>query len=186
VTHSLPEDLLQALRARAQSDAPSDFPPILRQRPAKALSARKIAKAEATLGFGIPTPIRDVYELVANGGFGPGHGLIGLVGGVLSDLTMDVVQDYQLRVQQDIDDPAYFWPRGVLPICHWGCAIYSCIDCRVPEATVIRFDPNPVDGDWGIAWGLESESFTLWLNRWAAGVELFESGTPDGSFTIDR
>ncbi|SRR6266566_7895503 len=25
--------------------------------------------------------------------------------------------------------PSHFWPERFLPICHWGCAIESCLDC---------------------------------------------------------
>jgi hypothetical protein len=186
VPASLPEDLLRELRERAGSENPSDFEPMPPQRPAGALSQRELARAEQELGFPLAAALHDVYGLVANGGFGPGYGLIGLVGGVVSDLGKDVVDEYRMRVQLDAEDPEYFWPAGVLPLCHWGCAIYSCVDCRTPEASVIRFDPNPVGDDWSIAWGLESPSLTHWLGRWLAGEELFESGTPNGSFVIRR
>jgi len=145
-----------------------------------------LAKAEQMLGFALPDPLHDLYHNVANGGFGPGYGFIGLMGGVKSDLNTDVVEDYRLRLMEDEQDPGYFWPVGVLPVCHWGCAIYSCIDCRLPEARVLRFDPNPVDEDWSVAWGCESSSLSLWLRRWLLGEELFESGTPDGTFAIER
>lgn len=186
MTPGLPDDVLAALQARSKSDDPCDFAPANPQPPGKPLSARRIERVERELGLALPSALRAFYGQVANGGVGPGYGLIGLRGGVKSDLDTDVVDDYRLRLQNDEEDPAYFWPPGVLPVCHWGCAVYSCIDCRSPEARVLRFDPNPVDQDWTVAWGSESESLTTWLRRWLAGEEQFESGTPDGSFSIER
>ena len=99
--------------------------------------------AERELGLPLPLPVREVYGRVANGGFGPGYGLTGLVGGVESDLNADVVADYRLRLRPDGHDVAYFWPEGVLPVRHWGCAIYSCINCRMPEARGAALRPEP-------------------------------------------
>jgi hypothetical protein len=32
--------------------------------------------------------------------------------------------------------------RKILPICTWGCGIYSCLDCAKPEAPVSTFNPQ--------------------------------------------
>ena len=40
-----------------------------------------VAGAEAQLGFALPQLLRDIYLRVANGGFGPGYGLLGIDGG---------------------------------------------------------------------------------------------------------
>ncbi len=186
MTLGLPSDLMASLRARLQSAEPCDSALPGYRGPAKPLSKRRLAAAERRLGLALPTAVLDLYGGLANGGFGPGYGLIGLVGGVKSDVNTDVVEDYRLRLLTDAEDPGYFWPAGVLAVCHWGCGIYSCIGCRTPGAAVVRFDPNPVDEDWSIAWGEEADSLTTWLRRWVAGEEMFESGTPDGTFVIKR
>ncbi len=183
---ALPEDLMKPLLARLSSAEPCDFALPNQARPAPPLAPRMLDEAERELGLTLPAAVRDLYGRVANGGIGPGYGLIGLLGGVKSDMSTDVIEDYRLRLLLDDQDPAYFWPEGVLPVCHWGCAIYSCIDSRTPEARVLRFDPNPVDEDWSAAWGIESDSLSDWLRRWVDGDELFEAGTPDGSFVIER
>lgn len=174
---ALDEALLRFLLDRARSERPFDehhggaryFEP---------LAATQLDSAERQLGLSLPASVRDLYGFVGNGGYGPGYGLIGLVGGCLSDLGTDVAQDYLLRRQSDPNDPGWFWPEGVLAICHWGCAIYSCIDCTKPSAPVLRFDPNPVDADWSVAWSPESFDLAGWLNAWLQGDELFVSGTP--------
>jgi hypothetical protein len=137
----------------------------------------EVEDAEARLGFRLPGVVRQLYTEVANGGFGPGYGLVGLIGGARSDLGDDAVELYLTFRQPDPEDPGWGWPEALLPICHWGCAIYSCVDCRENDAPVIRFDPNQVEGDWSIAFAAEGRTFDGWLEGWLHGEELFESGT---------
>lgn len=174
---AIPDRLLQLLRERGQAPRPTDeqFGPTAFHPP---LSAEELAGVEQRLAFDLPQPVKQVWGTVANGGFGPGYGLIGLVGGALSDLEQDAVEDYLVRRGTDPEDPGWYWPHGVLPICHWGCAIYSCVDCNDAAAPVLRFDPNIVDRDWSVAWGRERDSLRDWLSAWIDGEELFASGTP--------
>lgn len=51
-------------------------------------------------------------------------------------------------------DPDWPWPEGVLPISHWGCAMYACVDCHSPGATVLLFEPN--GGDCDHSWFVDS------------------------------
>jgi hypothetical protein len=61
------------------------------------------------------------------------------------------------------------WPNGLLPICHWGCAILSCADCAD------LFDPNVHHGDdWADSFFEESDGFEMWIRVWASGVDLWE------------
>jgi len=167
--------LLRELAARAHSDSPRDealggasfYAP---------LSTDALDDAESRFGFRLPNAVRDMYGRVANGGFGPGYGIIGLVGGFLSDLKKDVAEEYRLR--REVWDEGPQWPERLLPICHWGCAIYSCVDCSEAATRIVRFDPNPVDADWSIAYGDEGYSLEAWLTAWLDGTELFVSGTP--------
>ena len=46
-----------------------------------------IASAESILSFGLPELLRQCYLRVGNGGFGPGHGIIGLADGYPDDLS---------------------------------------------------------------------------------------------------
>jgi hypothetical protein len=173
----LSEATARALLKRARSAKPTDerFGPTTFHKP---LSRRGLDAAERRLGFQLPPVVRQLYGNVANGGFGPGYGLIGLVGGNLSDLNKDAVEDYLVRRGTDETDRSWYWPEAVLPVCNWGCAIHSCLDCSGLEARVRRFDPNPVDRDWSIAWRDENYTFRAWLEAWLEGIELFESGSP--------
>jgi hypothetical protein len=65
------DDLLDRLRESA-TEARVQYPCVEKE---------TIAIAESDLGFRMPHLLRAVYMTVANGGFGPGFGLIGLENG---------------------------------------------------------------------------------------------------------
>jgi hypothetical protein len=174
----LPDEALRELAARARSvetdagweafPAPPHFQP--------PMTTAALEEAEERLGFKLPPVVGQLYGTVGNGGFGPGYGLLGLIGGVRSDLGRDAVEEYLAFREPDPDDPEYEWPERLLPICHFGCAIYSCVDCGHDDAPVVRFDPNPVGEDWSIAFAPERRTLCSWLQAWLRGDELFESG----------
>jgi hypothetical protein len=167
-----------ALRRRARHRRTNtDQADLRRVESGRPASEATLSKAEERLGFALPRVLHQVYGLVGNGGFGPGYGLIGIVGGVRDDLGRDVVADYLLRREGDPHDPAWSWPEKLLAVCHWGCGIYSCVDCARDDAPVIRFDPNVVDRDWSIAFAQERPTFVAWVQAWLAGEEMFESGS---------
>ena len=179
----LPDETLRELAARARrletdmgwdgfERRPQLQPPV---------TTPALKEAEARLGFALPAVMRQLYTSVANGGFGPGYGLIGLIGGARSDLDRDAVEEYLAFRQPDPDDAGYEWPERLLPIAHWGCAIYSCVDCGRDDAPVVRFDPNPVDDDWSIAFAPEGQTLCSWLEDWLRGEELFESRLAGGN-----
>jgi hypothetical protein len=184
-------ELLDGLNARATSRKYPDmgfpetgFPGREPPRPTR-LSDEELEEAERRLGFRLPAALSTVYQQVGNGGFGPGYGLIGIVGGMAGD-GHDVTEDYELRRQPDPDDPGWTWPEGLLAICHWGCAIYSCIDCRSgADPEVIRFDPNPVDDDWSMAFFSEERRLSEWLAAWLDGADLWEDGFRNSPFKDD-
>jgi hypothetical protein len=115
-----------------------------------------VAEADALAGP-LPPLLRRLYLEVANGGFGPGYGLLGLRGGHHDggDTAVDLRR-------------SAFWPTPpdrLLPLCHWGCAIYAFVDCA--DERMWAWDPNPLDED-GLPEALfpESFAFTEWLERW--------------------
>jgi hypothetical protein len=73
------------------------------------------------------------------------------------------------------DEPNWQWPSGLLPICHWGCAILSGVDCSDPNYRMRIFDPNMYDGnDWAGCFFEEFSTFEAWIGAWAAGVDLWK------------
>jgi hypothetical protein len=134
------------------------------------------ASDEARLGFALPPLLKRIYQEIGNGGFGPGYGLIGLSGGVPDYDGSTAPALYELFRSSSTDEPGWNWPQGLLPICDWGCAIRSCVDCTEPDFKMRIFDPNVHDGDdWADSLFEESPSFDTWIAEWASGASLWEA-----------
>jgi hypothetical protein len=152
------------LIATARTRLPSDAPP-----PAR---ADELAEAERQLGFPLPSLLRRMYTEVANGAWGPEYGANGLIGGARVDLDSGLVQWYRDMHDPgpDPEDPTWpGWPHGLIAVCNWGCAIWSCVDCHSPEGRVIRFDPNsygPGGESWTGAWSEERPTLADFLRDW--------------------
>jgi hypothetical protein len=65
------------------------------------------------------------------------------------------------------------WPAQLLPVCDWGCANWSCLDCRSDDGPIVTLAG---------AQGFTNTGRTLrsWLIAWLDGVdfsaEMFEPG----------
>ena len=131
-------------------------------------SAESIKLTEAQLGFALPELLKSLYLNIANGGFGPGYGIIGIAGGHRSSIG-SLVETYNdmIRGAQYL---GLEWNPRCLPICDWGDSIYSCVDCATPGNPILRSDEckaHPVN------YGLE-DFFEMWLE----GRDLFSDGAP--------
>jgi hypothetical protein len=180
VKTALDDSLVAALRRRARRGEIDMNESVLRQlklRRRRTASMSTVTDAELRLGFELPPSLRELLTRVGNGGFGPGYGFIGLGDRARDDTGFDAVEDYLDRREPDRLDPEEFWPERLVVVCHWGCGIYSCVDCSSAVAPVIRFDPDIVDQDWSIAFGQERARFVDWLRAWVAGEDLFVSGS---------
>jgi hypothetical protein len=147
-------------------------------------SMQELADAESSLGFTIPALLNAIYREVGNGGFGPGYGLLGLKGGATNEHGHDAVALFDLYSQPAPNDPSWRWPDGLLPICGWGCAIYSCVDCKAESNPIIIFDPNQHPEDWDRCFINTGRNLVSWFDAWADGVDLREEiyGKPDHIF----
>ena len=150
--------------------------------PLRRAVATDLAADERRLGFNLPPCLKQIYIDIGHGGFGPGYGLIGMSSGQPDDTGKTSPEIYQQLRLGDPQDPAWIWPECLLPICHWGCAIYSCIVCNDPEFPMRIFDPN-VHNDrmaWSDAFFKEDVSFDAWISTWADGVDLWEKSYGEG------
>ena len=68
--------------------------------------------AESRLGFSLPGSMRELYEQVGNGGYGPAYGLLGLLGGMRQEEGHDVVGMYESCLQRGAHDPLCVDPDG--------------------------------------------------------------------------
>lgn len=119
-------------------------------------SEARLAQVEQMLGQPLPPLLRRLYLGLGNGGFGPGYGLLRFGPG-----------DEQL---EDAVDLFRNWKRpkvSLLPICHWGCGIYSLIDLSGPPWLMWACDPNGPHEE--LSYAREEVPFSVWLARWMTG-----------------
>lgn len=112
------------------------------------------------MGILLPSDFRDFYQQIGSGDFGPGYGFLPLL--PPSDPTEgNIVERYLLFMQGDPEEADFHWPEGLLQFCHWGCAIWSCIDCKTGK--ILRADPN-----FGTNYVIvqEAESFDSFMRLW--------------------
>lgn len=143
--------------------------PAIRPRPA--LTESELHAAEAELGFELPLLVRSLYQQVADGGYGPGWGILPLR---LEKQPSIVAYDRLFRQSWDAGAPSQNWPEPFIRFCEWSCNVDSGIDCSKAACSVIRFDPargGQDDADRLIA---ESDYLSEWLAAWLDGERLWE------------
>jgi hypothetical protein len=127
--------------------------------------------AEADLGVRLPSLLRRLYLEVANGGFGPGPGLVGVRGGATTDHGKSLEDLYAEMVEAQSEHSAWVWPRTLIPVTDIG-GVYVCIDGATEAARVMEFDFEELDevghGDrgWSRAFRDRSPSLAAYLEEW--------------------
>jgi hypothetical protein len=135
----------------------------------------QLLATEQALGFALPPLLRTLYTQLANGGFGPGYGLIGALGGFCEagDLVenylfqtkraslIELRDDEQPRQQGErLELPETVWPRYLLYLCDWDWAAASCIYCQAGQVFLV----HPSEENLYYAIELQSPSLELWLH----------------------
>lgn len=134
-------------------------------------SADALDAAERALGFALPPLLRRLFAEVANGGFGPGEGIIGVAGG-WTDTGKDLVEAYAMFVEGPYE--VWDWPEGLLPLCHLGDGAYAFVDASDPAAPVCEWDEEIYDEDededapTGPELSARRDSLAAWLEEWLA------------------
>jgi hypothetical protein len=143
-------------------------------------SPEQIEATEASLDFPLPEFLRRVYTEIANGGFGPGLGLIGVPGGATDEHGNSIVDLYDSYASTNPDDDSWRWPDRLVPICHWGGAVYACADCADPAGAITCFDLTEYEPGRDLKTLMVPQQCSLesWLRRWAEGVDLWQEMFP--------
>ncbi|HEY9585421.1 hypothetical protein A2673_03625 [Candidatus Kaiserbacteria bacterium RIFCSPHIGHO2_01_FULL_50_13] len=144
--------------------------------PVKPCGENTTKEAEKKLSFSLPPLLSEIYSTVANGGFGPGYGVMGITGGFVDDRGNNALDLYLIWRQTDPEDSSWKWPEGHLPICHWGDAVYSVVDCIKEPYAVYFFDPSgKIEGGpmTDCIMG-NKEPLSEWLNDWMDGKDLWK------------
>lgn len=174
VAHDLGRLLRQGpddeLTARAEEIERSMTTPAERPLPAPA-SEEQLNAAERRLGFALPPLLRRVYAEVANGGVGPGPGLLGVKGGQANNHGKSVEDLYAEMLEAVQENQRWLWPPGLLPIVDQG-GVYVSVDATAPHR-IVEFDFEELDeegrdGGWSRAFSDVSPSFEEWLAAWLA------------------
>jgi hypothetical protein len=136
---------------------------------------KSVIKAEKELGFALPLLLREIYLNVANGGIGSGYQILGVKGGHTSDEGDSISELYLALCGSDPEDPEWKWPKGLVPFCHWGCAIYSCVDTFKENNPVVWFDPNlrEIGEPMDLQFISHKESIEEWFQGWLKGDDLW-------------
>ncbi|HEV2639665.1 MAG TPA: SMI1/KNR4 family protein [Actinocrinis sp.] len=135
------DEVFEAMRARAATA----------QWPAPA-SLESVEEAEKVIRHPIPPLLRRLYLEVANGGFGPGFGVMGVRGGRPGPLFTDIADVYQ-----EGPDPTGVVPDGLVLLYDWGCAIWSVVDFRDQAGPMWEADNGQLFN--------ENMNLTEWLSR---------------------
>lgn len=142
-----------------------------------------LVAAEAQIGFALPVPLRKVLRQVANGGFGPGHGLAGVGeqghrAGTFAGHGRDSLEDGYLNcLAAGSRSPDWDWPDGLLPLVDKGCGTYVCLAANHPGQPVIELCFDGLEEE-GVSVGdmlgdlladdlrVPIEAFVEWLSAW--------------------
>ncbi|MEV1204449.1 hypothetical protein [Microbispora rosea] len=161
------DELVEAIRA-----IPGLLPPV---------SPDVVDEAERVIGHSLPPLLRRLYLEVANGGFGPGRG-------ILSAPTRCAYHSRGITFYHEIwnarSDP--YVPPGLVWLHNWGTAMWSLVDCRDPAGPMWIWDPmgpyqrpdrlGPEEGIKGDHSALTPQKLTPqnmtlaeWLTEWLRG-----------------
>ena len=134
------------------------------QAPLLPVANRKdIDAAEASIGRPLPAALRLVLLEVANGGFGPGYGLLG-VGPVghrtdIGDWHVNLPEFFRVQLEEDPE-----WDRDQLVIVDHGCVIWDTVSLTTGKVSTFRGDTSTFDEQHFEPTGMDVEA---WLLNWA-------------------
>lgn len=140
---------------------------------------QQLLTTEVALNFALPTTLHNLYTQVANGGFGPGFGIVGAIDGFASTglggnmveayiafnanmAAVDYIQYRQARNNQIVFEvPHTVWSRSLLPLCDWGCLITSFLDAD--NGQILRGAPT---SQTSYTLRVQAASLEEWLEAW--------------------
>ncbi len=150
----LPGDLVERadeLGSAMTESIESELPP--------AATVAALDRAEAELGQPLPAAFREIYAAVADGGFGPGSGL----------LALDVILTTYRELLADPPAPlGLAWPARMVPIVIVDPGYY-CLE--LPGGRVIDWDPEESyerqdEAGWAETFQDLAADLETWLSEW--------------------
>jgi len=122
-------------------------------------SEAALQAAEARLGTPLPALLRRLYAEIANGGFGPGGGLLSIEKAVAAYVEM---------AREPFLPKGYPWPAGLLPISGDESG-YDCVELSTGQ--VVGWDPDGLtersgEKAWQKSFTELAPSLEAWLGEW--------------------
>ena len=166
-------DLDDELVGKAEAYGASMNRPSERPLPAGA-TPEALDAAEARMGVTIPPLLRRLYAEVANGGFGPGSGIIGIKGGWPDDHGRTIEDLFEMMSEGDPDEPTWNWPAGLVPIVD-SSPVWTCVHTSNHGGRVVDFDHEEVEyGGWDASFSEVAPSLHEWLTTWVGSRPAHE------------
>lgn len=144
------------------------------------LTEAQLQTIETRLDHPLPPFFRLLYTRIANGGFGPGYGLVDALsftpetdwrpielGACPQDGEM-----LQVRGEEWWRIPEGAWPSLCYEIVEWGCCNYSYLDVRTGRI----YEGGIYGPDARFLMSLQAPSFEAFIERWASGKRTCQWG----------
>jgi hypothetical protein len=163
-------DLIRQIQKRASQSTTQTDLPNPRALP-KIATATDLESTETQLGFALPAFLKRLYLEVANGGFGPGYGLIGTTGdarddrGFITDLHHTDNEPERRKRHPN-------WPTRAIRICNWGCGMYSLVESSSLE--MFLFNPDADETAFPNQLMPHHKTLPEFWQAWVEGVNLLE------------
>jgi hypothetical protein len=124
----------------------------------KPADAEQIAAAEARIGSPLPPLLRRALGEVADGGWGPGGGLLSAAG------MADRHAELRAEPPSETDEP---WPEGLLPLVG-ADDDFDCLELSSGRVVLCEFEEREEDGEqvFGLAFREEAPTLEAWFGRW--------------------
>lgn len=123
---------------------------------------------EREVGLILPTFYKRLLTEVGNGGFGPAYGLLGVPPNGYSD--EDVGPNLRDAYLEGRACPELPWrtPRGLIPLCNWGCGVWSYVDCLSDRGAVVTDDLF----EDRLEYTETCDALADWMAAWVHGEDL--------------
>jgi hypothetical protein len=135
-----------------------------------------LQETERRLGHELPTILRTVYTTVANGGFGPGYGLLGLpiLANTLTAGQHRLAPRAEEHLAQHPPQSCVYCeqePADLVTLAEWPEEEYSKLDMVSGCVYRVRHGVFPPEPTWAAAIivARQAKSVVDWFERWLAG-----------------
>ena len=157
-------ELVDALRLRINDPRRRTDAGIESVRLPSVADPKELDAAEAAIGHPLPPVLRLVLEQVANGGFGPGYGLLGVgptghrINLAAGEVDLNLPDFHRFQVEHDPE-----WDGDQLVILDWGDAMLATVGLSSGVVSNYSYWDKFLSS---------GEDLQQWLMRWARGERV--------------